>query len=479
MKMKLPFGVLLALIALITRSLFVTKASIWHDEGYSTMIINFPLGEIITRTMHDVHPPFYYLALSVWQSVFGASVVSLRGFSVVLGVATVVLLYLLMRKLFSEKTARLAGLFAAFGPFLVRYSDEARMYSLAAFLAVLATYVFVQALGANRRKYLWWASYGIVVALGTYTQYFFVFLVPAHAVYALAVHDWKLKKLLKNRGWWLGNIFGAALFLPWLPTMLAQMSRVQQGFWIPPVNLGSIPNTISQFVIYSGEIATIFGYSLLAALVVIPIYAARKSPRLLASSLLLAAWLVLPILLVALLSLGRPVYIDRYFTYSAPAFYALLAVTISLIQSKKLPWLKPAIITATLALFCLGIANVAGAATHRMAEAAGMVNREFRRGDVIVSGELYTYFDFSYYNRTGADVKLLSKKPFGTYGEMSLLHDKPHLRVAELRDIDAPRVWVVGKTGEHDYFTSDVPDNWRYVMRYEGGDSAVRLYEVR
>lgn len=479
-KNPLPFGVLLGVIALTTRSLFLTKASIWHDEGYSTMIVNYPLGDIITRTVNDVHPPFYYLALSVWQSIFGASVVSLRGFSVALGVATVVLLYMLMRKLFSERTAKLAGLFAAFGPFLVRYSDEARMYALAALLAVLATYLLVIALSKmSKQRYWWWMGYGVVIALGLYTQYFFLFLVPAHVLYALSTREWKLKKLLADKGWWLGNLFGAVLFLPWLPAMLAQMSRVQQGFWIPPVTLSSIPNTISQFVMYNGDVATIFGYCLLAAVVIIPLYVTRASRKRFGATLLLTSWLVLPILFVVLLSLNRPVYIDRYFTYSAPAFYALVAVAVSLIHAKKRPWLQPAVITLILIVFSIGIANVAHAATHQMGSAVGMVNREFRHGDVIVSAELYTFFDFSYYNRTGADVLLLSKEPFGEFGEMSLLYDKPHLRVAQLSDINAARVWLVGKTGEHEYFTTDIPENWHFVMKFEGGDSAVRLYEVR
>lgn len=476
----LPFIGLLTIVATFLRGLFLTKADIWHDEGYSTMIVNYPLGEIITRTINDVHPPFYYLILSIWQSVFGASVVSLRGFSVACGVATVVLVYLLMRRLFSEKIAKLAAVFTAFGPFLVRYSDEARMYALATLLAVLATYVLVVALSTtSRRRYLWWAGYGATIALGLYTQYFFIFLVPAHCLYALSVHSWRLKALLRDKGWWLGNLFAAILFLPWLPHMLAQMSRVQQGFWIPPVSLGSVPHTISQFVTYNHDAATVFGYSLLAIVVCVPLYISRKIKKQFNSTLLLAGWLLLPILFVVLLSsLGRPVYIDRYFSYSAPAFYALLAVAISLIRAKNMPWLKPALISATLIAFCIGIANVSTAATHKMGHAAGMVNREFRQGDVIVSAELYTFFDFSYYNRTGAEVKLLSERPFGSYGEYSLLADRPYLRVARLSDIDAPRVWLVGKTGEHDYFTTDIPAHWRFVMKFEGGDSAVRLYEI-
>ncbi len=475
----LPFVGLLLLVSTILRSIFLTKADIWHDEGYSTMIVNHSLGEIIARTINDVHPPFYYLILSIWQSVFGSSVISLRGFSVACGVAVVILIYLLMRRLFSEKIAKLSTVFAAFGPFLIRYSDEARMYALATLLAVLATYLLVVALSTTARKRYWlWAGYGLTIALGLYTQYFFIFLVPAHCLYALAVHGWKFKKLLRDKGWWFGNLLGATLLLPWLPHMLAQMSRVQEGFWIPPINLGSIPNTISQFAIYDDVIATIFGYCLLIGVIVFPLYRLRKSPKQLNATILLIGWLLIPILFVALLSsFGRPVYIDRYFSYSAPAFYALLAVSLYLISVKKLPWLRPALIAITLAIFCVGIGNMAASATHKMGYVANLVNQEFRPGDVIISTELYTFFDFSYYNKTGAEVQLLSKEPWGKHGEYSLLADKRHLRVADLNNVDTPRIWLVGRTGDHDYFTVDLPSHWQLITKAEAGDSAVRLYE--
>ena len=475
----LPFIGLLIVLATSLRSLFMTKAAIWHDEGYSTAIINYPLGEIITRTINDVHPPFYYILLHIWQSIFGSSIVSLRGLSVVLGVMTIVVLYLLMRRLFSEKVAKLTGIFAAFGPFLIRYSDEVRMYALAALLAVLATYLLVIAISkTTKQRYWWWGGYALIIALGLYTQYFFIFIIPAHIIYTLAIHKWQIKRLLADKGWWLGNLLAAGMFLPWLPVMLAQTSRVQQGFWIPPVNLGSIPNTISNFMTYDNTIAILFGYCLLVAIVIVPLIFALKSKKYLESTLLLVGWLILPIIFVALLSLGRPVYIDRYFTYSAPAFYALIALTISSIRTKKWKWIQPTLIVLTLATFTIGLVNVAAAATHQMNRVVNVVNREFRPGDTIVSAELYTFFDFSYYNQTGAEVKLLSSKPFGKYGEMSLLYDKPHLRVASLSDINSERVWLVGKTGEHSYFSEEIPANWRLISQTEASDSAARLYEI-
>lgn len=472
----LPFMGLLAVISLVARSIFLTKADIWHDEGFSAMIINEPVSAIVARTVNDVHPPFYYVVLHFWQNMFGSSVISLRGFSVVCGIATVVFLYMLLRKLTSEKVAKLGTFFAAIGPFLVRYSDEMRMYSLAALLAVIATYLLVTALQSrDRRQRLWWTAYGLTVAAGIYTQYFFVLLVPVHVAYALYTHKWSLAHLVRDKGWWLGNLLAGGLFVFWLPTMIAQLSRVQQGFWIPPVSIESIPNTISYFMTYTTMLTPVLGYTLLAGLALSPLLLAKRER---ANAWLLVGWLVFPILVVFLLSINRPVFIDRYFTYSAPAFYALLALAVVNIRFKE-SWHRLVAVLLISIMLIQGIASVGAVANHQMNHEASIVNRGFREGDAIVSAELYTYFDFSYYNRTGEPVLLLSSNPFGEYGEYSLLSDKPELRVANLSDIDAPRVWLVGKTGEHDYYTTLIPENWQLIHNSTAGDSALRLYEIR
>ena len=147
------------LLATQVRLLYLTKADIWHDEGYTAAIIQQPLHDIVTITTTDVHPPLYYVIMHVWQLVFGVSAVSLRGFSVVCGVATISLLFFLLQKLFLKRIAIFGSFLAALGPFLIRYSDEARMYALAALLAVAATYVFVVAIEKKNQKY-WWFLYG-------------------------------------------------------------------------------------------------------------------------------------------------------------------------------------------------------------------------------------------------------------------------------------------------------------------------------
>lgn len=468
------------IVGAVAQLAHITKADVWHDEGYTMMIIPHGFVEIIERTARDVHPPLYYLAAHVWQGIFGMSELAVRSLSMVLVLATVVLVYFLMRRLFSEGAARLAALFVAIGPFVVRYGEEARMYAMAAFLVVLASYLMVRIATAKAQTIKLWILYAIVIAAGLYTHYYTLFIIPVHIIY-LAWCRGSIKAIVSDWRWWMGNGLAALLFLPWVPVVLAQMSRVGAGFWIPPTTLETPASTFMQFVAFSSSHT--FGWisgALLTLFVIgaAHVYLSRKALRKQIGLLLL--WVLIPLTIVILLSIVQPIYYDRYFVYCAVALYMLLAVIFT--RSKwftKNPLLQYASIAAVCMLFLFGIYSVGSQASHQMGTIGAYVSEQHQPGDAVVSGELYTYFDFAYYNKTSEPTQLLSRKPLSGYGETSLLYDRQdELVVSSLEAIDAPRVWLVGKPGEKDYYTSEIPASWQLVEQMEAGDSAVRLYKT-
>jgi hypothetical protein len=111
-----------------------------------------------------------------------------------------------------------------------------------------------------------------------------------------------------------------------------------------------------------------------------------------------------------------------------------------------------------------------------------VVDSGFQPGDEVVSGELYTFFDFSYYNHTGATLRLLAPGGVNGYGESSLIYDRAdQIVVHSLSDVHpaSGRVWLVGKTGPHDYYDQS-PANWQPIgPKQEHGYTAVQLYQVR
>lgn len=478
----------IALIATILRSLSITKADIWHDEGYTAMMTAHPPLEIIRLAVQDFHPPLYALAVHAWSALFGTSELALRSLSLVCGVVTVVLIYFIMKRLrFSEATARVATLLAAFAPFLIRYSQEARMYAMAAVLVCAATLVMLIAIDykghQTRKKHLiWWLAYGVLMTAAIYTHYYAGFIVFAHVGYAWYRYG-GLKKLVSTPAWWIGNLTTVALFLPWVPIAIAQFSRVQKGYWIPPVDAETIPNTLMQFTSFSSNLLNsgieFLLVTLFACIVTAVIMKTPKAER--PSIWFVVAWIFTPLLIAFFISVVKqPVYYDRYFIYSAAGFSCLVAILIMNSRAKTV--LKAGLVTAVLTLSCSGILQVANAANHQMSTVANYVATHAAPGDLIISGELYTYFDFSYYNTSELPVHLYSKEKLIQTGESSLIYDKQNEIVVhnfnDLNDTDTVRVWLVGKTGEHDYDTTLIPSTWRLISTTQAGDSSVRLYTL-
>ena len=146
----------------------VSRASIWFDEAFSAYIVQFSFWDIARYTATDVHPPFYYWLLKIWSSMFGTTELAYRSLSILFGAGAISSAFFLTRKLFGRKTAWVSLLFLAISPMLIRYSDEARMYTLASLIVLSATYVLLRAKETQKKST--WIWYGVLVSLGMWTH---------------------------------------------------------------------------------------------------------------------------------------------------------------------------------------------------------------------------------------------------------------------------------------------------------------------
>jgi 4-amino-4-deoxy-L-arabinose transferase-like glycosyltransferase len=218
--------ILVLLLALGLRLWQVDGQSLWSDEGNSVALAQRDLATIARDASNDIHPPLYYWLLSGWLRLAGTSETGVRSLSVLLGVLLVALTFILGRALAGRWAALLAALLAAIHPFQIYYSQEARMYILAAALAVGALLVLTHFV----RSKSWTALVALVLleAAGLYTHYSFVFIV---LVLNLAfVAQLPLRRspgaALRELGVWaLSQAAVVLLYLPWLPIALRQLTR--------------------------------------------------------------------------------------------------------------------------------------------------------------------------------------------------------------------------------------------------------------
>lgn len=511
----------------IFRLFGLTSSSIWHDEGYTMWLLRYNPIEIISRTARDVHPPGYYLIAKLWVSVFGNSVFAIRTLSVLFSLGIIYLVYKIVEKLFNDRAAFWASMFVALSPFMVRFAQEARMYGIVAFFTTLGTYFLVRwikdpsvssraqhskAEGSlsktNERKGFlhslfhnvgrndnWFLIYyALSMTAAIYTQYYAFFVIMVQWIIVASItpefftfHWGKLFKKhlgIFNYKWWLAGLAPVVLYLPWFPIAYKQVTRVSGSYWIRPewITVKTIPNNITQFLIYTHLDGA--GYEMLIWKVLYWVLAvfligsgfvllAKKDIRAKVSLFLLYGYL--PMILVFILSkVKTPVYQDRYFPFSAVAILALWGIAISILKNNALR-----ITLGTIAILILvgGNFKMHMDTNHQMKALSEAVKKEMRPGDIVLSGELYTFLDGTYYFGD-KNIKLISN-PVDGYGESSLFYDQQKDYIVSNNQTIAlgtdHRIFIVGKTGDKKYFSNCLLNSKSNRVIYEeNNDDALK-----
>src|SRR5512143_515943 len=151
-------------IALAARLLGIAGRQLWYDEAFSVLFAEKGPAAMLVGTLSltrtgaaDIHPLTYYSTLWLWMRLFGESPVAVRAFSIMAGLAVVLMIFALARALFDTRTALVAALIAAVAPFQVHYAQEIRMYVFLCLWLLLATYSYWK--GSRTMRWQWWLGF--------------------------------------------------------------------------------------------------------------------------------------------------------------------------------------------------------------------------------------------------------------------------------------------------------------------------------
>ena len=162
---RLVVLVFILLLAALLRTWNIGLQSFWIDEGFTANLVQSsnPLGILV----RDVHPPLYFLLVSVWGQFVGLSEVALRYSSLLPSMLTVALIYQIARELQRLRGAQqgyvvpvLAALLLAIADLEIFLSQEFRSYTLQLLSISLSMLCFLRwqrhAGRARRLYYLGW-----------------------------------------------------------------------------------------------------------------------------------------------------------------------------------------------------------------------------------------------------------------------------------------------------------------------------------
>jgi mannosyltransferase len=339
---KLAICLIVALATILR--LVAINQSLWLDEATTAMVSKMPVSDIFTKFLPgDFHPPVYYLILKYWTDIFGYSEFSLRLPSIVFGISTVYVIYLIARELNWKlkngnwKLPEVAAILLATSGLHIYYSQEARMYSLAAFFVSLTFLYFAKIIKKGRVGE--WILFGLFLAASVATDYLPGLIIPLF---------WILGFLLKkDKDWWkkfvMSHIILVAFFLAWSPVFIRQITlglgveASSPGWWsvLGQTSLKNLALIPVKFILGRVDIQNNLLYGAVSGFLVLSYGWLIWLPGPLKPLKVVWLWFLFPVAASALVGTRVPVLSYFRLLFALPAFYLLLAAGISTLQKPK------------------------------------------------------------------------------------------------------------------------------------------------
>ena len=401
-------ALLLILIAAVgLRLVAISTRPIWYDEAFAVLFAEKGMQAMLAGTLTqvggsaaDVHPLAYYGLLNAWMSLFSQSLTAIRMLSVLLGVCTIVVIYLFSRALAGERMALAAALLMALSPFQIHYAQEIRMYALLVLL--LATATLALWLGMRKGNWYWWGLFSISIALAQYTHNLAVFYTLPLALTPIFYKNWRAVRNVV-----ISCLVAVALYSPWLFQLPSQFEKVRQSYWTTSPGFARLATTLISFTTNLPLPAVWLPVGLFIALFLVvfatwqTIKAYRHKLPEAATGIWLSYLVFAPVFLLFVFSQWQPVYIERGLITSGAMFLVWLAWVMT--ETKKPHLVQGLFVSLLIIGFALGYyqhIEYDGFPYGRYAELTKYLRNSITPQDVILHSNKLTLFPAHYYDRT-------------------------------------------------------------------------------
>ena len=336
---------LVSSIALIVLYAYEGRGTdIWYDEVFSLVFSSGNISDAIRLTGMDVHPPLYYIYLILFNKLailfYPEAVIPLCKFaSLVPWLFILIAGYTVIKKRYGYFTYGIFMLMITGMPQVGNYYIEIRMYSLALAIITLAGFEALSII--EREENHKWLLLGTLVVLAAYTQYYALIAAVGVciALFILILMSGKKKgSLLKH--FVFMTLACVVLFLPWIPTLLSQITRVGSNYWIQPLSLRSVGGCIKYIVLPicgDGIIVSISAVLLVLSLLSGAILLIHKRNYKAVYKELIVGIVPIATVIISgfvLSAIGRPIFVYRYMIPVLGLLFFAIAVGLNLFTEK-------------------------------------------------------------------------------------------------------------------------------------------------
>lgn len=318
------------IFALIVRLISLDQ-SLWLDEAISVLAArDYSFFYLISEfSKGDFHPFLHYVTLGLWGSVWGFSEISMRLVSVVFGLVTIYFTYLIAKKIQNHRVGIFAALFLSVNPLHIYYSQEARMYSMAAMGVAINFYYFLDFLKTHKQR--WNLGFILSFLLVFFTDY----------VASLIVVSQLVILVFKDRNaitFWLKNLLVIGIIaIFWLPILsdqfmggmrtsneLLRWKEVLGGVGFKEVSLLGVKSLTGRIGFWDNP-AYIVSVAAIGALSLIGVIMGIKKANVFGGTFL-ASWFFAPVFASLGISIFVPVFSYFRFVFIIPALSILLSI---------------------------------------------------------------------------------------------------------------------------------------------------------
>jgi hypothetical protein len=320
-------------INILSKSLFLISQPICVDEPFTIYHAQFDFLNLIHYLENYNNPPLFEIILHFWIKLFGLSVTSVRFLPMLFSSLTVFFIYRIGITFFNKRIAILSSAFYTLSTINIYFAHDCRVYSLFVLLTTVSFYLFFNLL-KNKEHFSWLnvLLLSLVNLFLIYGHYFGFFVLGLEFLIIILFY-------LRDKGvlirYFTGSFFILACYIPQLLVLWGRTkTSISNGTWVkPPEGIESIYNMLWTFC--NDPVPTVICISLL--LITAIFYLLKKDEQIVYPySKYVIIWFIIPFFFMFFISYKVPIFLDRYLLFVSPAFYILLAISLSyLIKGAK------------------------------------------------------------------------------------------------------------------------------------------------
>lgn len=436
----------------------INTVSYWFDESCSWKTIQMSFGRMLESITGNVHPPAFYVLARIWSTLCSDSPASLRVFSIIFGLLTILAAYWcvwLARSTYQLSDAPIeffAAVMICIHSSHIFLSQQARMYSMGTFLTLVVSAMTLQVFKSGGSPALWIGT-GIASVLWTMTHYYCLLTATglAFGIIALLLRSWFTEGWSgalgrKATGCGVAFLVCGAAWSSWIDVFMAQRARVGESYWIQPLTVDSLTQMLFRQLIGNdvpppGEPWSLIG---LEVWIAVPLLAAFFCGEV---GVLSAFATIVPLGVAILCSLnGQNILVGRYLIFPQTMLLLSWALLVGRIPKRSL---RAIIISGTMAAMAYGTfleleqrdvcSQYSGLRTASL-----RLNELCNETDVILVASPISHVTIQRYARFPRTVYVKDiGRPYSHFQAGSQLQDREYLPVASLDALPLDRFFAV------------------------------------